>query len=187
MSDTENTKENQNIEETTQASPEATTQDNLLEQLNNAQAEAEKAKDDALRARAELDNFRRRTLRDKEEFRKVALMGILEELLPVIDNFEMGLRSDNVSAEETVKGFQLVYDQFKSILTQNGLQVINPLGESFDPNKHECVTLIPNEKVEQNKVIEVARIGYGLNERLLRPANVIVSSRPAAQTENKEA
>lgn len=153
-------------------------QSDLLKQLDEAQAEIARLKDDALRGRADLENFRKRVAREKDDLRKFATATLIEELLPVLDNFKLGLQSahNHPEAKVVTEGFDMVWTQLQNILGQNGLEELNPQGEAFDPNLHDCVSHQPSEDVPAEHVMQVMRAGYRLNERLVRPASVVVSS-----------
>jgi molecular chaperone GrpE len=153
----------------------------LEEQLAAARREAATNYDRYTRAVADLENFRKRTLREKEELRLFASAGLMEDLIPILDNLSLGLAAarQQTDVQPIVEGVSLILDQFKNTLTRFGLKEINPNGEQFDPNFHECISHQPNADVPAEKVTQVVRPGYTLNGRLLRPASVIVSSGPA--------
>lgn len=161
----------------------------LLKQIKELQEQAEKYKENYLRSVADFDNYRRRMVREIEEIRKNAAFSIIEDLLPILDNLNLGIEASKKgeNAGVTIQGFQLVLDQFKAVLVSNGLQEINPQGGMpFDHNEHECVSIIPNPEIEENKIINVVRLGYRLNSRLIRPASVIVSSGKTQNTQTQE-
>ena len=141
------------------------------------QAESRENYQRYLRAVADLENYRRRALREKEELRKYATASLIEDLLPALDNLELGLLSaeGNESGKSIAQGFIMVVQQLKSILQQHGLEEVNPEGETFDPHRHEATGHEASEEVEEGKVIRVNRKGYLLQGRLLRPAMVVVS------------
>ena len=160
----------------------------LEEKLQAALADVAAAKDAQLRALADLENFRRRTVREKEELRAFAASRIVEDLMPVMDNLGLAViaaKADNAELKSLVEGVEMVGNQFKSALNNHGLKEVNPNGVAFDPNLHEALSQQPSDDVEEGHVLQVVRIGYELNGRLLRPASVIVSGGPAA--EEKEA
>ena len=134
-----------------------------------------------------MQNFRKRSLREKEELRKYAVSGLIEDLLPALDNLELGLAAadNHPEAKAVSDGFRMVAQQITSILQNNGVECVNPEGEDFDPNFHESVGFQPSDEVEDQKVIQVLRKGYSLNGRILRAANVIVSSGPASEEEGE--
>ncbi|AHF90777.1 molecular chaperone GrpE [Opitutaceae bacterium TAV5] len=155
----------------------------LAQELVAAKKEAAANHDRYMRAMADLENFRRRTIREKDELRQFAASRVLEDLLPVLDNLGFGLaaaQAPNATPASVVSGFALVADQFRNALSGHGLKDINPVGQAFDPNLHEAVSHLPSPDVPAEHVMNVVRIGYTLNGRLLRPATVVVSSGPAA-------
>lgn len=158
----------------------------LLQKLDEATAEVNSHKERYLRTVADLENYRKRAVREKEEARKQATCGLLEDVLPVLDNFKLGLQSaeQHEGGKAFAEGFKMILAQMESALKQNGMEEINPEGEVFDPNYHESIAHLPSDSVEDGHIIEVNRIGYKIKERLLRPAQVIVSS--GAPTEPKE-
>lgn len=149
-------------------------------QLEAAREESRTNHERYLRSVADLENYRRRMIREKEELRKFALEGIMEDFLPVIDNFALGLQSAEkvTSTASVTEGFKMVADQIKSLLERNGLVEIDPQGQPFDPHQHEAVSYQPHEEILEDHVTNVVRKGYSLNGRLLRPASVVVSSGP---------
>lgn len=154
----------------------------LEQQLDEAKKSAAKNHDHYVRAMADLENFRRRVVREKDELRQFAAGRVLEDLLPVLDNLALGIaaaKAPNADLKTLVGGIEMVLGQLKGALTNHGLKEINPVGEKFDPNQHESIASQPSKDVAEGLVLQVVRIGYGLNGRLLRPASVILSSGPA--------
>ncbi|MCB1120036.1 MAG: nucleotide exchange factor GrpE [Verrucomicrobiae bacterium] len=156
------------------------TVEDLLEQ---SRKEKEELYQKVLRAAADFENFRKRTIREKEELRKFATSGLIEEMLPVLDNLELGLAAaeNHPEAKAVSDGFRMVAQQIVSILQNNGLECLDPEGEDFDPNFHESVGFQPSDEIADHKVLQVVRKGYMLHGRILRAASVIVSSGPAKQ------
>lgn len=152
-----------------------------------ARKEAGAAHERYLRAVADLENFRKRTAREKDELRQFAASGVIEDLIPVLDNLSLGLAAAKQQADgqSVVQGVSMVLEQFKGALARHGLKEINPAGAVFDPNQHECIAHQPSADVKEENVMQVVRPGYSLNGRLLRPASVIVSSGPATTEEAK--
>ena len=144
------------------------------------EAEAAKLKDLALRARADLDNFRKRALREKEEAIRYANNGLLERLLPVIDNFELGLDAAKSAADTAsiLQGMSMVQKQLQDFLKNNGLEEVQAEGESFDPNKHDAVSQEFSADIPDGHVIRQVRKGYKIKDRLIRASSVIVSKGP---------
>lgn len=154
-----------------------------LSELEKAQAEAAEMKTRYLRSVADLENYRKRMGREKQDIIRSATAGVIEELLPVLDNMKLGLQAaeNHPEAKDVTTGFKMVDDQLKKTLAEQGLQELIPDGEPFDPNLHECVAHQPSDEVEEDHVIKTARAGFRLNDRLIRAANVIVSSGPAKE------
>lgn len=166
---------------------EANAAPSLEQQIDEAKKAAAKNHDHYLRAMADLENFRRRTVREKDELRQFAAGRVLEDLLPVIDNLTLGIaaaKAPNADLKNLVGGIEMVLGQLKNSLAGHGLKEINPVGEKFDPNHHEAIASQPSETAADGLVLQVVRTGYSLNSRLLRPASVIVST-GSAKTEAK--
>jgi molecular chaperone GrpE len=153
------------------------------DQLATAKQEAAANYDRYTRAVADLENFRKRTLREKEELRQYAASGLMEDVIPILDNLTLGLAAAKQQTEVKgiVDGVTLVLEQFKTTLGRHGLKEISPAGQRFDPNFHECISHQPSGDIAEEHVMQVVRPGYSLNGRLLRPASVIVSSGPATE------
>lgn len=157
------------------------------ELLAAAKKEAAANYDRYTRAVADLENFRKRTLREKDELRQFATAGVVEDIIPILDNLGLGLAAarQQTDVKPIVDGIGLVLEQFKSTLGKHGLKEINPQGQAFDPNLHDCISHQPSADIPEEKVSQVVRLGYSLNGRLLRPASVVVSSGPAKAAEAK--
>jgi molecular chaperone GrpE len=145
--------------------------------LADMQTELDKYKDAALRATADLDNYRKRVAREREESIKYANTGFLERLIPILDNFELGLQAARTAFEGSpiLDGMTMVYKQLQDFLTNSGVENIDASGQTFDPNVHEALAQEESADVPEGKVIRQVRKGYRLRDRLLRPANVVVS------------
>lgn len=163
--------------ETTEA---AENREPVLTDLEKAQAEAAEMKSRYLRSVADMENFRKRIAREKQDIIRSAAANVIESLLPVLDNMKLGLQAaeQHPEAKDVTFGFKMVDDQLKKSLSEQGLEELIPDGESFDPNLHECIAHQASDDVEEDHVIQTVRAGYRLNERLIRAANVIVSSGP---------
>lgn len=146
-----------------------------LDPWEQLEAEAAKWKEVSLRTAAEMDNFRKRNAREREEAIRYANQRLLEDLLPVIDNFEMGMVA---AAQETSSmiyiGMNMVRKQLNEFLSNQGVDEIPATGQ-FDPNLHDAVSQEPSDQPE-GEIIRVTRRGYKLRDRLLRPASVVVAS-----------
>lgn len=149
--------------------------------------EAAKWKDQAVRTAAELDNFRKRMSREKLDAVRYGNQSLLEELLPVLDNFDMGMQA---AAQEEgsmlFMGMQMVHKQISEFLSsQNVEEIPAQAGGEFDPKVHEALSQEASEEIEEGKIIRVLRKGYRIGDRLLRPTNVIVAlGAEAADTES---
>ena len=151
-------------------------EENPLElELNNALEEVEKFKDMAIRAEAEMQNVRRRAERDVENAHKFGLERILTNLLPVIDGLEKALESAPAEADPVIDGVRLTFKLVQNVLEKESVEVIDPLGEPFNPNEHEAMSVVENPDMEPNSVCLVIQKGYKLNQRLVRPAMVMVT------------
>lgn len=140
--------------------------------------EVNKWKETAARTAAELDNYRKRMARDKAESIKFANQRLLEDLLPVIDNFHMGMQAAASDQESMIyRGMEMVQKQLEDFLTNQGVTVIQADGQTFDPNFHEAISQEETNEAEDGQILHVIRRGYQLGDRLLRPANVIVAKK----------
>ena len=154
-----------------------------LTELEKAQAEALDQKTRYLRTVADMENYRKRMAREKQDIIRSASAGVVESLLPVLDNMKLGLQAaeNHPEAKEVAIGFKMVDEQLKKSLAEQGLEELIPVGEVFDPNLHEVIAQQPSDEFAEDMVIQTVRAGYRLNERLIRAANVIVSSGPAKE------
>jgi molecular chaperone GrpE len=161
--------------------PGSDTPEVLAARLAEATQQADAFRDQALRAQAEAENTRRRASREVENAHKFALEKFAADLLPVLDSLEKAVEvaSSAEGAESIGEGVQLSLKLFLSVLEKHGVERIDPLGEPFDPQKHEALAMVPSAHAEPNSVIEVMQRGYLLNGRLVRAAKVVVSKGPA--------
>ena len=165
--------EDEKIEKTEQD----TQEDDLQVQLEEAQKSAKDNWDKVLRAQAEMENLKRRNARDLEHAHKFALDGFVKALLEVKDSLTMGLKTANeekATIEHIIEGLEMTDKVFLSTMEKFGVETINPVGEAFNPELHEAVTMMPMPDKESNSVLEVVQTGFTLNGRLVRPAMVIV-------------
>lgn len=150
----------------------------LEEQLAEAKALADENYKNYLRAVADLDTYRRRVIREKDDLRQYAVSGLLESILPIYDNMGLGLMSAEQAVDPNVvsEGIRMVITQFQTVLGENGIEEISPgKGDAYDHNLHEAVQTQPSDEVEAGAVLQLVRRGFSLNGRLIRPATVIVS------------
>jgi molecular chaperone GrpE len=153
-----------------------------LDPLAQAQAEAAKWRDAAARNQAELENYRKRIAREREDDIKRTRVALLEDFLPVLDNFELGMmevRKGDPKSPIAV-GMGMIERQLKEFMAGAGVEAIDAERTTFDPNLHEAVSQEPNADVPEGQVIRQLRKGYKLRDRLLRPAMVVVSKGPSA-------
>lgn len=144
------------------------------------QADLDRFRDLALRSQADFDNFKKRAAREKEEAIKYANSSLLERLIAIVDNFELGLAAakEEGKASPIYSGMSMVLKQLSDFLTENGLTPIDAEGQRFDPNLHEAIAHEPSDEVPEGVVIRQMRRGYRLKDRLLRPSSVVVSRGP---------
>ncbi|HPF60018.1 MAG TPA: nucleotide exchange factor GrpE [Candidatus Competibacteraceae bacterium] len=154
--------------------------DALQRDLDQALAKADEHWKLYLGAHAEMENLRKRTERDVQNAHKFALERFFHELLPVRDSLEMGLAaaSDTVDVAKLREGVDLTLKQLATAMDKFGVHEINPVDARFDPNQHEAMAMVPTDQAEPNTVMQVVQKGYVLNERLIRPAKVIVAQAP---------
>jgi len=142
------------------------------------QADLDRFRDLALRSQADFDNYKKRAAREKEDAIKYANSSLLERLIAILDNFELGLSAAKSEGENSAiySGMSMVMKQLSDFLTDNGLQPIDAEGAKFDPNLHEAIAHEASADVPEGIVIRQTRRGYRLKDRLLRPSSVVVSS-----------
>jgi molecular chaperone GrpE len=160
------------------ADAEDETDETIEQQLAKAQATIKDYWEQMMRLRAEIENNRKRAERDVENAHKYALKNFVENLLPVIDSMEMGktaATADNATLESILEGSALTVDMFVQVLQKNGLEQVDPLGDKFDPERHQAISMIDVEDAKSNTVVEVMQKGFLLNDRLIRPAMVVVA------------
>ena len=150
--------------------------DAIGSELEALRREADEHRDRYLRTAAELDNFRKRSARELDAARKFGAEKLAQAILPVRDSLEAGLAAAEKGGQTVLlDGQRATLRLFDEALTAAGIREINPVGEPFDPNKHEALSLIPAQGIAPNTVLEVVQKGYELNERLLRAAKVLVA------------
>jgi molecular chaperone GrpE len=158
-----------------------TSPETLGQLLRDAQAKAEENWNRAVRAQADLENQRRRHEMDLDKARKFALTGFVEALLPVVDSMELGLAAAGDAADVAAlrEGSELTLKLLIDALAKFNVEVVNPQGEAFNPELHQAMSMQPRDDVPPNTVVAVVQKGYLLNGRLVRPAMVMVSQKPA--------
>lgn len=152
-------------------------------ELQNKAAKAEENWDRLVRVTADFDNYKKRMARERQEAIRYANEALLEKLIPVLDNFDMALAAANnpqaTNLESLKTGVQMIYSQLRSVVTEAGLEEIDASNQPFDPTWHEAVAQQETDAVPEGQVVQQARKGYKLRDRLLRPASVVVAKKPA--------
>ena len=152
---------------------------NADDELQAAKDEAEENLNKYMRLAADMENLRKRTVREVESARRFGVERFAGELLVVCDSLEMGLETgQNASVESLLEGKSATLKLLQGAMTKSGIEQINPEGELFDPQFHEALTMQPSATAEPGSVLTVVQVGYQLNGRLLRPARVIVAADP---------
>lgn len=155
-----------------------------LEELKQRAAKADENWERLVRTTADFDNYKKRATREKQDAVRFANENLLEKLVPVLDSFDMALaatQKNQTDVAQSVKaGIAMVYQQLKNAMVEAGLEEVEAAGKPFDPNLHEAVSQQDSADVPEGQVVQQLRRGYKLRERLLRPASVVVSKRPAA-------
>lgn len=170
-----NTEEKPDTQENPAApQPEEQTEETLLAQM---QSDMARFKDLALRTQADFENFRKRAAREKEDASKYANASFLEKLLPILDNFELGLNAARTDTKDSpiLAGMDMVAKQLQDFLASVGVETLKVEGEKFDPNLHEAVAQEASADVPEGVIVRQLRKGFKLRDRLLRPATVTVS------------
>lgn len=152
----------------------------LQEALAQSREELDRHREAMLRMQAEMENQRKRMVRDMEKSRRFALERMMKDLLQVRDSLERGLEVEDGTAtvEKLKEGKALTLKMLAKVMEDHGLEVVDPRGEPFNPEFHQAMTMAPSDEVEENTVMEVMQKGFKLNDRLIRPAMVVVSKKP---------
>ncbi|MFD0616290.1 nucleotide exchange factor GrpE [Paenibacillus sp. GCM10027629] len=160
-------------QETAQAAP----QSEVELEIQRLTELAEENNNRYLRAQADFDNFRRRTVKEREELAKYASLKVVEQLVPVLDNFERAIQvsGENQDFESFSKGVQMIFRQLSQVLDQEGLQQMNAVGQPFNPEYHQAIMQVESDEYEEGIVVEEVQKGYMLKDKVLRPAMVKVS------------
>lgn len=174
------TRQEEVVEEPQRAAEEAAEAGNDVgasAELEKLRAESEEYQQRLLRTQADFDNFRRRTVKEKEELGKYASAKLITELLPVIDNFERALSSAGESADASsyTKGVEMIFRQLEGILQAEGLTPMEAEGQPFNPEFHQAIMQVESDEHDEGVVVEVVQKGYLLKDKVLRPAMVKVS------------
>jgi len=149
--------------------------ENQTDQTNDYEQQIEELKNQVLYAKAETENVRRRGFEDAEKTRKYALESFSQELLTVKDSLEASLNSETIDLTTLKDGVELTLKQLNSVFEKFNIDEINIIDEKFNPNEHQAISMIESEDKEANTILNVLQKGYKLNERVIRPAMVVVS------------
>ncbi|PKM83056.1 MAG: nucleotide exchange factor GrpE [Firmicutes bacterium HGW-Firmicutes-14] len=149
----------------------------IQEEIRKYEARAEEYLQLLQRVQADFDNYRRRSVQEREEAARYCSMRLAGNLLPVLDNFERALKSSGDDVKQLREGVELIYRQFKDTLEKEGVRSMEAVGSEFDPNLHEAVMQEPSEEHDDNTVIEEFQKGYMLADRVIRPAMVKVAKK----------
>lgn len=148
----------------------------LQKEVETLGKEVEDWRSRAYRGAADLDNFRKRTLKERDEARKYAIEGVLKDLIPVADNLERALLHAGAGGGALADGVAMISKQFLGGLERHGAKPFDPKGQQFDPQFHEAMSQMPREGAEPGSVIEVYQRGWMLHDRLVRPAMVVIAA-----------
>lgn len=150
----------------------------LKQQVLDAEAKVEKEKKEYLFLMAEFDNFRKRTLKEKSEIIRNAGENVLKGLLPIMDDFERGIKASEGSEDASAmkEGMVLIYNKLKKYLAQNGVKEMDPDDDNFDTEKHEAISVVPvPDESKKGKILDTVEKGYMINDKVLRHAKVVVA------------
>jgi molecular chaperone GrpE len=156
-----------------------------IEELKARASKADENWERLVRTSADMDNFKKRAAREREEAIRYANESLIKKLVPVLDNFDMALAAAGQSSAGAVAhslqtGVAMIHQQLRSVLLESGLEELDATGKTFDPNWHEAVSQQESDKVPEGQVLQQLRKGYKLRDRLIRPATVVVAKAPAA-------
>ena len=153
----------------------------LQEQLKKKDVELVEQKSDFLREKADLENFRKRLVKEKADAVQFANERLLKELVEIDDNMNRALNTPNTSLESLKEGVEMIQKQFATFLKNQKVEPVEAIGKPFDPSLHEVMTQLESEEHEENTVIQEYSTGYTLNGRILRSAKVVISKKPAEE------
>ena len=153
-----------------------------LADMKSKAAKADENWDKFVRATADLDNYKKRAIRERQEATKYANEALIEKLLPIVDNFEAALTAANApqggNIDSLRMGINMIYSQLKNFLSEAGVEEIDAVNKPFDPNLHEAVSELPSAEAPEGQVLQQMRKGYRFRDRLIRPAMVVVAKKP---------
>jgi len=156
--------------------------DDASEDIESLRAERDQALDQAIRAHAALDNYRKRVARELEQAARYQMLPLIRDLLPALDNLSRTIQAagQTTNVDDLVKGAEMILAHFNQVLASHSTKPIEAVGQPFDPNLHEAIQQMPSEEHPPGTVIQDVELGYMLHDRVIRPTKVIVASAPAA-------
>ena len=157
----------------------------LEKDLQKTKNELAEQKDSFVRLQAETDNFRKRLSREKDEFSQYANERLFKELIPIFDNLERALEDPSNDTKSLKEGLEMILKQFSAFLEKEKVGPIKAIGEKFDPMVHEALTSEESNEHEENTIISEFVKGYTINNRVLRPSQVVISKKPSPESENE--
>jgi len=157
----------------------------LEKDLQKTKNELAEQKDSFVRLQAETDNFRKRLSREKDEFSQYANERLFKELIPIFDNLERALEDPSNDTKSLKEGLEMILKQFTAFLEKEKVEPIKAIGEKFDPMVHEALTSEESNDHEENTIISEFVKGYTINNRVLRPSQVVISKKPSPESENE--
>ena len=157
----------------------------LEKDLQKTKNELAEQKDSFVRLQAETDNFRKRLSREKDEFSQYANERLFKELIPIFDNLERALEDPSNDTKSLKEGLEMILKQFSAFLEKEKVEPIKAIGEKFDPMVHEALTSEESNAHEENTIISEFVKGYTINNRVLRPSQVVISKKPSPESENE--
>lgn len=170
------------VDDATAAQAAAQVAGQIQAQIDTLRKERDDNYNHFVRAMADLENYRRRVVREKDELRQFGTRDLIEAIIPVFEGLSLAIKSASTATDPQViaQGVTMVLDQFRTVLASKGLTEINPAaGDAFDPHQHESIASSPSSEVPEEKILQVIRTGFSLNGRIIRPATVVLSSGPA--------
>ena len=163
--------------------PPAITSDTAEQIIEKLREENRRLADQLLRKQADIVNVKKRLAREKEEFQKFSLSQTMQSLLPILDGFELALKSEG-EGEDYRRGIEIIYLQFCGTLQRMGLESIEAVGKPFDPNLHEAIAAVETDDYPDQQIVDELQRGYFFKQRLLRPAKVRVAKRAAVASDS---
>jgi len=159
----------------------------LSEDVESLRAERDQALDQAIRAHAELDNYRKRVSRELEQAARYQMLPLIRDLLPALDNLSRTIQAagQTTNVDDLVKGAEMILGHFNQVLASHSTKPIEAVGQPFDPNLHEAIQQLPSEEYPPGTVIQDVELGYMLHDRVIRPTKVIVAIAPIAVVEEE--